>query len=219
MSRKIVLVLSFCLTLMSGSWALAQEANESINVTAEMGRDLDNTNWTGVSGLFLNKKKTAGITNSSAMVFGLSDGNLYYLSKINPILDKLVNKGAGGLCVKSEPRRVEFFKDSKSGEVSGLVHVPKLDKKTGKRSYAKIKLEHVNLLENATQLKILDWEISLKEGKKTYLPTHYNLAKIDLTDVTEADPTSKQKPTIAQIAKALRAQLNECLKEKPWLKN
>lgn len=218
MSRKIVLTLSFCLTLLASTWASAQEVSESIDVTAEMAKDLDNSNWTGISGLFFNSKSSKGITNSSAMVFGFSDGQLYYLSKINPVLDKLINKGAGGLCVKSEPRRVEFFKDSKTGKVSGLVNVPKLNKKTGQRSYAKIKLEHVILTANATQLKILDWEISLKEGKKTYIPTRYNLSKTDLTSVTPLAPGSKAKPSLHQIAKALRIQLDDCLKEKPWLK-
>lgn len=129
MSRKFVLAFSFCLTLLSTTLATAQQASESIDATTDMARDLDNTNWTGVSGLFLNPESAKGITSSSAMVFGYSDGQLYCLSKINPVLDKLINKGAGGLCGKSERRRVEFFKDAKiKKQVSDLIRRSNLNR-------------------------------------------------------------------------------------------
>lgn len=213
------LTLSFFVTISAfaiGQTEPTQPVVTKLDITAELAKDLDNTNWIGNSGVYLSSTSKIGIGNSAVMVFGYSEGSLYYLSKINPVLDKLINKGAGGLCVSSLPRRVEFFRNSQTGEVSGSVFVPRIDKKTGARSTAQINLEHVNFIEEGARLQILDWEIVTKKGKKKYIPTRYDLRKADLSAAPPADSSATQQKN-QEVAKALRAQIDVCLKEKPWL--
>lgn len=89
----------------------------------EIYHQLDNTEWVGKAGMYVNGKHY-GL--DAKMTFKVHNGELYYLSAISKFLDQKIEEKAHGLCINSPPRMAKIQLADDGQSYQGLVVLPEL---------------------------------------------------------------------------------------------
>ena len=185
------------LILIGFSLLCASVSSAALLTNEEIQKQLDNTQWTGVAGIGLFGNYKAG--NTVDMAFQVQDGKLFYLSKINNLLDGSIEKKAQGLCVKSPPREVTFFPSEDGKSLEGRVILPEVIEETGEIKFYSIPVNSVSLNKNFFKFN----SIPITLGKK-------GKVRLNVSYIVGSEST--------EVSNELAVQLRDCLEKKPWIK-